>query len=674
MKFISFLFTLLLFVLTSESNYLFAKSRVEKQLVTLNAQIDEFVTNKQYSEGIAFCNKKIYENDASIVVRSLLVSKLRLILKSKTNLESVPVIYYQQLALQVEDNDSLNFFLTARSEEILGHYYYKKSDSPRAIRQLNLADSIYALANAYEYRVYNLNMLGTIYQLSGNFTDALITLTRADRMLNQHLITDSALHIDLHIDIGLIYFKLGRFAKATTYYKQLLFYKLSKLQKAQVLNNLAIISIQEAKFNEAIDYLKEAKRLYAEVGNSEDLARIYNNLGSALLELHYPSDTITHCFLKSIALKSESLDSAGMVSPLINLNMYLLQVSDYKNLISYSLELDPFKKYFTIQDNASFYYLKSNIKQHQGDLASALEYYKLFYLYNDSIVQKENDWQLSKAESEVELEKKQNRINLLQKEHAFAEDKTIQQRYVIISISALSTTLIFALLIVIRFYKKRQRLEHRIRTRDVKLASVSNLVKGQEEERLRIAKDLHDGVGNNLAMIRAEILKNNNNKDYLAQLITQTAEEVRNITHDLMPVAIRKFGLIEALNDLTEKWKHTNQVFIDVNYETEIKIDKNVSLTIYRIVQELINNSITHGQASYIIIMISQKKGALTLIYEDNGNCFDEDLCNQKTGIGRENINNRVSYLNGTLEISKKSSGLKYTFVFRDHINENTDS
>ncbi len=192
------------------SNQLLAKSTGEKQLEQLNAQIEDFVTNKQYAQAIDFCNQKISKTKDESIKRFLLVSKLRLFIKSQTFVDSVPATFNNQLALKT-NADSLDFFLTARAQEILGHYYYVKGNQEKAFINLNVADSLYGLTTAFEYRIYNLDMLGTMYLLNNNLTDGLITLTRADRMLSEHLSTDSALHIDLHIDIGLVYFKLRKY-------------------------------------------------------------------------------------------------------------------------------------------------------------------------------------------------------------------------------------------------------------------------------------------------------------------------------------------------------------------------------------------------------------------------------------------------------------------------------
>jgi len=520
-------------------------------------------------------------------------------------------------------------------------------------------------------------MLGTIYLLNKNLSDALITLTRADRLLMDFLPNDSALHIDLHIDIGLIYFNFHRFQKATKYFTDLLPYKLTDEQKAQILNNLAIISIETNEFKKAITYLTDAEKVYAGLGYKGDLARVYNNMGSALEHIDpNVSDTIVYYYKKSASIKKELSDSVGIIAPMLNLSTYYIKKESYdlaKELVD---QLYKYQSFFSNQDFANYYLTKSLIAEREGNHKISLANYKLYHNYNDSIQAIELKWQSTKAEQEIELEKKQGTITILEKEHAFAEAKTEQQRLIIILISVASTISIIILVLITNYYYKRQQLEKKLRNREVALASVSNLLKGQEEERLRIAKDLHDGVGNNLAVINAEILKNNSHENnlYLANLVKQTSEEVRSITHDLIPVAIRKFGLKEGIDDLAKKWKHASQVLIDVNYQGKISLDKNYSLTIYRIIQELIKNSVTHGGANYIHILISQINQDLNLVYEDTGTGFEVESLKNSEGIGFQNILNRVSYLNGKMDIESGTKGLKVSFVFTNIINEGFNS
>jgi signal transduction histidine kinase len=192
------------------------------------------------------------------------------------------------------------------------------------------------------------------------------------------------------------------------------------------------------------------------------------------------------------------------------------------------------------------------------------------------------------------------------------------------------------------------------------------LLKGQEGERARLAKELHDSVGNNLSFIKSETLRLAHDNVYLISLISQTAEDVRSITHNLMPTVIRKFGLVQGLKDLVDKWQRNSTVLVDLNVDHNIKrYDENIELAIFRIVQELTSNAIKHGESNYILIEIKTKPDGLHMLFEDNGNGFDVENATQTGGLGFQNINNRVAFLNGEMSASSTSSGSKFLFLFK---------
>jgi len=652
-----------------------ASSKREKQLSVLNARINQYVASKQYAQALRFCNLQLGVAEEPSVSRFLLVSKLRLFAKSNTSIDSIPILFKAQKLFESEP-DSIKLFLDARSQEIFGHHFFLKNDFKKAIKNLAIADTLYAKSTAYQYRVYNLNMMGTLYMRMNKYTDALVTLLTADKLLNDKIPYDVDLQTDLHIDIGLIYFKLKKFEKAALHYTSLLDKNINPEQKAQILNNLGIIYIELEDYQTALLYLNSAVKEYSALGLTEEISKAYNNIGSALERLELSPDSVISYYNKAIIIKLKYQDSVGVVAPLLNLSGFYIKNNQYSLAVNYINQLEAFEPYFSNQDLATYYYIKSVLAEGNHDLSKSFAFFKLFHNYSDSVFLEEKIWRTIEFEQDVELENRQNKITRLEQEHEIDEAKTQQQRITIILISTVSVVAIIILVLFVNYYYNRQRLEKRLRNREVSLASVSNLVRGQEEERLRIAKDLHDGVGNNLAMITAEILKPKglDNPAYLATLIQQTSEEVRNITHDLMPVAIRKFGLKEALTDLVEKWKHTSSVLIDINFEGALKLDKNSALTIFRIIQELIKNSITHGQAEYIHLLINQNSKEMNMIYEDNGKGFDLNELKTKEGIGFENIINRVNYLDGTMDIKKSSKGLKFSFVFINLKDEGSNS
>lgn len=192
----------------------------------------------------------------------------------------------------------------------------------------------------------------------------------------------------------------------------------------------------------------------------------------------------------------------------------------------------------------------------------------------------------------------------------------------------------------------------------------------QEQERKRIAQDLHDAISAklNIISLTTNVLlanKNNDNKqqDALSQILditSTTLESSRKIAHDLMPPILDKFGLKAALEELFEEFSKNTDIDIEYNLE-ELSLSKTNNLHVFRILQELINNSIRHGKANELAIFLEQKTDGFLLRYLDNGIGFNVSEVIKKSGIGLQNIKSRVKILNGELFIdSKLDSGSQF--------------
>ena len=648
---------------------------VQHSLIQLNASVEELVSNKEYTKAIQFCNAELQKSNTTDITRFLIVTKCRLFAKSRKHIDSIPILFKSQQEFYNNSTDSAHLFLNARSLEILGHYYYLTRNVDSAIETLERADSAYALSNSYTSRIYNLNMLGTIFHHQENFSRALFCQLLALDLLNEFTPNDTNSRVNLKIDVGLVYFKLERYDKALEQYSDVMKTKLSPVQKAQVLNNLGIIFIEQKRFDLAIAHLESALVLYKELDMPKDISLIYNNLASALEAMDGNSDTIFTYFKKSLQLKKTYLDTTGMVTTYLNIASFLIE-RDFLKLANIYLDSAwTFKSHFNAQDIANAFYYKMQLARMNNDFVSALSFYETYHTYQDSANELKNIWQLKKAETEIELSKQQQEIELLKKERQIKE--IANSRRSIMTYAGIGVLLITIILLssIAYYFFKKQRFEHKIRSREVKLASITNLVKGQEDERLRMAKELHDGVGNNLAILNAEITRDfsKENKNAIISLLSQTSEEVRNITHDLMPITVKKLGLNEAINDLVDKWRHSSNLVIDVNTSNEeLGLDKNEELTIYRIIQELIKNSVQHGEATYILLNIKKEKGQIHLQFEDNGHGLRDEVEASK-GIGFKNISSRVAYLNGTFDMESDENGVRIKFVFSIPRHENSN-
>lgn len=192
--------------------------------------------------------------------------------------------------------------------------------------------------------------------------------------------------------------------------------------------------------------------------------------------------------------------------------------------------------------------------------------------------------------------------------------------------------------------------------RELKLARerAATLLEGQENERRRIIKELHDGVGQLLTAIRIRVdaLENENElKGEIKTRINETIDEVKRISYNVMPQAIVDYGLEAALKGLCDNVKKYSHFSIDFRYvqEHEHKLNFEISIAVFRIAQEGLNNIVKHSGATHVNLHLLDHEDEVYLVLEDNGNGFEENKIQH--GFGLRNIRERAKLLNGTAEI-----------------------
>lgn len=202
---------------------------------------------------------------------------------------------------------------------------------------------------------------------------------------------------------------------------------------------------------------------------------------------------------------------------------------------------------------------------------------------------------------------------------------------------------------------------------NMQIESMQSMMQGQELERERVAKDLHDSLGGMLSAIKLRfdgLLQKDNKVDAgefnnITDLLDDACQEVRNISNNLQPGALEQLGLIEALNDLINKYErggHTEIHFQHYGILGNNKLETFMSLNVYRIIQELLNNSLKHARANEILVQLHRDEGQLVVMVEDDGQGYDPSEI--KEGMGSENIRSRVNFLHAELNIeSQKGEG-----------------
>jgi two-component system, NarL family, sensor kinase len=302
----------------------------------------------------------------------------------------------------------------------------------------------------------------------------------------------------------------------------------------------------------------------------------------------------------------------------------------------------------------------SDIYSNIGNYKAAYTYLDSAYNYKDSLQRKDNLTKITNLEKKYQLKEKNTQIETLQKENA--AQRKIKTQYGITAVAALISSLLLILFLHNRRKLHKKTLEAQQQQiaqleQEKQVAALAYLLKGQEEERTRLARDLHDGLGGMLSGMKISLsqMEDNNPQERLHNVIDQldsSIKELRHIAHNMMPEALLKYGLDEALNNFCTSLNHNKQ--INITYQSfgwQNKLDKEKEVVLYRIAQELINNAIKHAQANNILVQVICNDNSINLTVEDDGIGYQKDAIG---GMGLKNIESRASFINATFEVQSK--------------------
>ncbi|MDE5421077.1 histidine kinase [Ancylomarina sp. DW003] len=204
-------------------------------------------------------------------------------------------------------------------------------------------------------------------------------------------------------------------------------------------------------------------------------------------------------------------------------------------------------------------------------------------------------------------------------------------------------------------------IEDITRDKEMEMVALNSMLEAQELERRRIAKEIHDGVGPNLSIIKLmfEAIntetswelspKANSKMKDVFELIDSVASDIRSISHQLMPKVLLDFGIIPATENMINQINRTEKIKI-IFFHSVVsgRYAELIELGIYRICQELINNAVKHSGAKEVQVQIIEHSSSIILMVEDNGKGFNkQDIMNENPGVGLINIESRTNALGG---------------------------
>lgn len=304
-----------------------------------------------------------------------------------------------------------------------------------------------------------------------------------------------------------------------------------------------------------------------------------------------------------------------------------------------------------------------------GNMQQAYTWMKRSYLLNDSTYENRFKRDINMLEMRYERAENQKKIAELSGKTQKANLSAKNNRLINWLLGSVSVFLLIVALLALLYYRNNKKLstqkelnyQQHLKEIEQKhqLTMTTAMLKGEEQERNRIARDLHDGLGGMLAGVKinlsglagATVHDMDPGLNKVIHQLDNSVNELRRIARNMMPETLLKFGIETALKDLCESVM-SDQMHVDFQsfgIETDIPLEKQI--TIYRIVQEILSNAVRHAGATRIVLQCSQNGNTFFITAEDNGRGFNTEGLDQKQGMGLNNIQNRVGYLGGKLEI-----------------------
>lgn len=460
---------------------------------------------------------------------------------------------------------------------------------------------------------------------------------------------------------GWVQMEMGQFETAKKWFHKGIHLTRSRLDSLRT----CILYTNLASCCGALTQLDSAK-YYVEKGIA--MAREYEDLpvqanGLNILASYYIDrkdfDKALACMQEAAGIRAQIGDPFFIVSDMSQLSYLLAKTGKHKEAMSIINKAIDYATQNKIESKLPLLYqvLSQNLYDKKDFKGSADALFKLLSL-QDSIYHKASAQSLADMQVKYETSQKEKTIQAQQYELS-------RKNYFLIGSIALSVLIILLAILIIRNRQHKQEVRLQKIILEQQDVAAKSIVVAEENERKRIASDLHDGLGQMLTAARFNLNGISDNMAFLSdqdklvfekavKLLDESCLEVRNVSHNIMPNALMKSGLGNAVKDFIEKIRNT-ELGITLNTSgINGSIDANVEIMIYRIIQECVNNALKHSGATKLDISLINDHDGLNLTIEDNGKGFDLATLSLEKGIGMKNIRTRTRYLKGTIDIDSR--------------------
>ncbi len=509
--------------------------------------------------------------------------------------------------------------------------------------------------------------LGVSYQYLGDYDLALENQLLAYNLSKELTKNDLAKLLN---NMGVIYRMQKKHERAEEIY--LKSYELKKelkdsLGMAATLMNLGVACTKiPGKEKVAIDYMQESQVLYRLLGRLDQAASCNTALGQVFLGQNNIGEA-KKAYSDAWTYFEKNSDPRYSPATLLGLGDIMLKEGNFEKADEYLGKALGMAQQFGDKDLVkALLYKLSGIKDTLNKKGDAYSMLKEAYVLNDTLKEATRLKAMEEMQAKFDVKEKENELEISELR---LNEQTRQRNiflYGAIGLALFALTIFFFLKNKIRTNKKIAEQGEAIQKQEIKelrqtnkLLALSSMIEGQEAERLRIAKDLHDSLGGLLSTVKnhfniiqkqIEQIEKLDLTTKTNNLIDEACIEVRRISHNMIPHALSISGLQGAVEDLGEQ-------LTEEGYNTTVEIsgiikdiETTKKVTIYRLIQEIVSNIRKHADAKTILIQLLGHKNEIKLMVEDDGSGFDYETAIAKGGLGLKSVNGRVEFLDGEID------------------------
>lgn len=538
------------------------------------------------------------------------------------------------------------------ANQYLGRYYVSKEDLGKATDYFLRALQIEEKAKN-EKRIADLNdELGTVYSYMENFEKAMHYYTYAQSIYKKFNDTVNFAKSIIHI---------GNMHSSREYCES------------------RTVPQKAVDYQTAIDHFLLAKNMLEKIGNEDGIINCYHNLASVYNRFRQPEKAY-ECLQKCLEYYRREKDWNGMAGALYNLGTTFRKLKKFDKSIETYLEADKIGREHNLRGGVQFLYEAMAQTYYEAhDYKNSRDYYVKYMTLRDSIYNNEKSKQMMELETKYQSEKKEREILGLNLE------KKKKDQYILILVSLMILLGLTGSYVIYLIRTKRVIAEQNNKIseqkiielqKDHQLLATQLVLQGEEAERSRLARDLHDGLGGLLSGIKLTLSHMKGNVvltsesvdlyDKAVVMLDSSIQELRRVAHNMMPEALVKFGLKDALFDFCDSLKNKQIQLKFQHFGETNRFDAKIEIGLYRIAQELMNNAFKYSQATELIVQLVQEQNRINLTIQDNGKGFDTLILQTSKGSGIANIRSRVESLNGRFELySESGKGTEVIVEFR---------